>query len=173
MTANIRSMPAQLHPLHVALKRSWEKLIIVREIKQDWLAERCGVNKSTISRWKDPDAPDFPPTLQMAKFIEALQEWPGVEKWEPLEAFNIYFGCHVAELHQVNQPLNTLAGLLALDTGKVMNKFLEITAPDSDGGVEITPDELEMLAPIVHHLRRIADDLDDRLTAPESKRAVS
>ena len=161
MAVNIHASPPQLHPLHRALKSAWQKLIVTREVKQAWLAIKCGCDESRISRWINPNVEDFPPTLQMAKLIEALQEWPGVERWEPLEAFNEYFGCRVAELHRAHRPLTALMSILATDQAKVVSAFISAMAQD---GPDLTDHERALLAPMVHHLRRIADDLDDELT---------
>jgi len=172
MTRNISADAPQLHPLHRALKESWQRLVINKKVKQAWLALRCEVDESRISRWINPGLPDFPPTLSMALFIEALQEWPGVEKWEPLDAFNQYFGCHVAPMNRVQQTVHALAGIVALDTGKLVNAILDASRPDSDGGTDITAKERRgSLAPISSHLRRVADDLDDLISSePEEER---
>ena len=65
--------------------------------------------------------------------------------------------------HLVHTPedLSTLMGLLALDEGKVMQAFL---AAMSEDGPELTHHQRELVAPLVYHLRRVADDLDDRLS---------
>ena len=57
--------------------------------------------------------------------------------------------------------LSTLMGLLAMDEGRVMQAFLQAMAED---GPDLTLHQRDLVAPLVHHLRRIADDLDDRLT---------
>ena len=163
MVANMHTDQAQLHPLHRALKESWQRLVVNKKVKQAWLAARCEVDDSCVSRWINPNVPDFPPPIAMAQLIEALQEWPGVEKWEPLEAFNVYFGCHVAEMHRTHQPLRDLAGLLAITTGKALQLILQALSPDSDGGIEITEAECTQIRPAISALRRVADDLDDRV----------
>lgn len=172
MTGSVEKNGPQLHPLQRALKVSWRKLVVNREIKQLFLAMRCHVDESRVSRWLNPDMPDFPPTSQMALLLEAMQEWPEVEKWEPLEAFNTYFGCHVATLQNSHRSLQELAALMALKSGQALNLFIQALAPDSEGGVDLGPGEAESLRPVVATLRRLADDLDDELNGAEEKKAV-
>jgi len=164
MTENIGHKPAQLHPLCVAVKRSWEKLIITHDIKQDYLAQYCGVDKSRVSRWKSPEHEDFPPTAQMAKFIEGIQSWPGVEPWEPLDAFNTYFGCHAQDRRPMNESVTVLAGLLAGQSGRVLQAILQALSPDGPGGVSVTQSEALEMAPAISNLRRIICCLDDQLS---------
>ena len=175
MASSVGQKEAQLHPLHRALKESWQRLVVNKKVKQAWLAIKCEVDESRISRWLNQGETNFPPVLSMAQFIEALQEWPGVEKWEPLEAFNQYFGCPVAPFNHTLASVDALTGILAMDTGKLTNAVLEARRPDSDGGQEITAQERQMmLAPISSHLRRIADDLDDEISgASKSGRKAS
>lgn len=166
MMSNVPSKLPQLHPLQRALKEGWRRLVVLKEIKQLYLATRCETDESRISRWLNPAEPDFPPFPQMARLIEAMQEWPGVEHHEPLEPFNTYFGCRVAGIQSVQQPLNDLVGLLGLKTGQVVQLFLQAITPESEGGRTVTANEAQALRPAVALLRRVADDVDDLLSRP-------
>ena len=164
MCKSIGSSQTQLHPFLVAMKEGWERLIVTKKIKQDWLAARCGVDKSQISRWKSPDEHDFPPFPKLALFIEAMQEWPEVARHEPIEDFARYFGCQVSDAdYTAHGPLDKLAGLLALNSGKALQVLLEVTSPSSEGGREITENERELVGPLLHYLRHIVEDLDGQV----------
>jgi len=164
MSETVGQKTTQLHPLHRAIKECWTKLFINKDIKQSWVADRCGVDASRVSRWKSVEYEDFPPTEKYALFIEAMQKWPGVEKWEPLEGFNRYFECTAVGLHHNGaQPIQALAGLVASQCGKMTQQILDAMAPDSDGGVEISPRETLALSNTVSRMRRCCDDLDDAI----------
>jgi transcriptional regulator with XRE-family HTH domain len=147
------------------MKRSWARLIAVKEIKQDFLAMRCGVDKSQISRWKNEDETEFPSHAKLAALIEAMQAWPGVERHEPIEALSHYFGCHSSDINKhAHGSLTKLAGMLALSSGKALQALLDVMSPESAGGQRITEEEQQKeLGPVVHKLRFLADELDDRL----------
>lgn len=164
MPNRIEEKVAQLHPLRRALKKAWRKLVVAHEVKQLYLARSCDTDESRVSRWLNPDLPDFPPTDQMVKLIEALQEWPGIERWEPLEEWNAYFGCEVAALHRAKAPILELASLVAGETGKLLQQILQAQSPDSPGGTEIVTSEKWDLKPHVAKLRRLFDEWDDALT---------
>ena len=173
MPNKIPEVSPQLHPLQRAMKVSWNKLVAIREVKQLYLATRCKVDESRVSRWLNPATPDFPPTRQLADFVEALQEWPGIQPWEPLEAFNVYFGCHVAPLHRAAEPILQLAALAAGASGRLFQQLLQALSPDSEGGVDVTDAERATMLPTIAALRRLADDLDDVIEgkpeAPEAR----
>jgi len=40
----------QLHPLQRALKKSWQKLQVTKEVKQLCLANKCHVDESRVSQ---------------------------------------------------------------------------------------------------------------------------
>lgn len=48
--------PAQLHPYQVDIKRGWEKLIVNRGIKQDWLAMECDLDDAVEGRPETQEA---------------------------------------------------------------------------------------------------------------------
>ena len=164
MCRNMGSVSTQLHPLLVEIKKGWQRLKVTKDIKQDFLANRCGVDKGQISRWLNPDEHESPNWPRLAQLIEAMQEWPDVEAHEPIEAFARYFGCNVSDInHRSHGSLEKLAGLLALNSGKTLQILLEVTAPNSEGGRKITDSEKVALGPVAHYLRHLADDLDDRI----------
>jgi len=50
--------------------------------------------------------------------------------------------------------------------------FIQSLRPDSEGGVDLGPGEKRDLRPVVSALRRLADDLDNRLNGVEEEKVV-
>ncbi len=162
MCRSVGSSSSQLHPLQVEIKRGWEKLIINKGIKQDFLAIKCGVDKSQISHWKNPESTEFPSWPRLTQLVEAMQEWPGVMRHEPLEEMNRYFGCRASDINYNSEiSIDALMSLFAGSSGKALQAFLQATSPDSPGGRNLTKEERVELQPIVHYLRHLAEALDD------------
>lgn len=161
MCRSVGSSHSQLHPLQVEVKRGWQKLKITKGIKQDFLANRCGVDKSQMSRWLNPEEHEFPSWQKLPVLLEAMQEWPEVMPHEPLEELARYFGCRASDISQ--QPslsVDALMSLFAGSSGKTLQAFLEATSPASPGGRLLTPQEQQDLQPLVHRLHHLVEALD-------------
>ena len=133
-------------------------------ISADWVAEYVlGLSNSAISQYRSDDqARNLP-------YWAALRIAGEMKRLDFLRATLSIIGVDVAWKHEApliprESDLHTLAELLALDGGKVLALFIEVTSPSSEGAATITPSKKAQLAPIVHHLRRVADDLDDRIS---------
>lgn len=162
MVESIGKNSAQLSPLSVALKTAARDVVHLRRIKQDYLAARLGVDKATISRWLNPDEP----------------QWPGYEKWwelaeeikrlgntlEHLRPLAHWFGAewvgaNSAEFGLTADTFSQIGAILAGKHGKVMALLIQALA--NDGVVD--HGEAAGIAPEVRMLKILINELDERI----------
>ena len=130
-------------------------------VSADWVAEYVlGLIGAAVSQYRSGTVERDLPHWAVLKLTALLK------RLDLLRTTLVPIGVNVVwkdREHLVHTPedLSTLMGLLALDEGKVMQAFL---AAMSEDGPELTHHQRELVAPLVYHLRRVADDLDDRLS---------
>lgn len=133
-------------------------------VSADWIAEYVlGLSGTALSQYRSDDPARNLPYWAVLKLTRRLERLDFLRSTLSAIGVEVSWKDEARPAHETTD-LHTLAGLLALQSGKALQAFIEVTSPNSEGGSSLSHTEHALLSPVVHHLRRLADDLDDRLS---------
>ena len=119
---------------HISPQRYAQKVALSEScrlfrLKQEWLAMLMHKDQATISRWLDPERPDFPTFDEWTEFVGIIKDHTGCI--EPLRSLCQWHGADAVSLSPRGvgldaKTLGRLASLIARKEGAVLGLLIQI-----------------------------------------------